>query len=47
MIGMHMSVDYVRDFDLGFRGLIDKPLFVARDHVHCHGLAEGATTEEV
>jgi len=47
MIGMHMRVDDMCDLNLGFRGLIDKPLLIACHHIHRHGLAEGATTEEV
>ena len=47
MIGMYVRVDHVRDRDLGLFGLIDKPLLVARDHVHRHRLAAAATAQEV
>jgi len=47
VVGMDMRVDHIADFNLGFAGFFDEPVFVTRDDIHGDGLAQPRTAEEV
>ena len=47
MVGMHLGVDHMADFDIRFLRFVEEPFLVTRYHVYRHRFTERAAAKKI